>query len=78
MKKKILPVFGTDIRHDVLVEELEDEWDTVGKHQVLRDNLKLQEKRRRQCEELVSVLEPKYFDKYTFYTVLCGLKPFYR
>lgn len=40
----ILPVFGTDVGHDVLVEELEDEWDTVGKHQVLGDDLKLQEK----------------------------------
>lgn len=37
----ILPVLGTDIGHDVLIEELEDEWDTVGKHQVLGDNLKL-------------------------------------
>lgn len=36
-----LPVFGTDVGHDVLVEELEDEWDTVGKYQVLGDNLKL-------------------------------------
>lgn len=27
-----LPVFGTNVRHDVLVEELENEWDTVGKH----------------------------------------------
>lgn len=43
MRKDLLPVFGTDIRHDVLVEELEDEWDTVGKHQVLGDNLELQE-----------------------------------
>lgn len=43
-----VPVFGTDVGHDVLVEELEDEWDTVGKHQVLGDNLKLQERRRRQ------------------------------
>lgn len=41
-----LPVFGTDVRHDVLVEELEDQWDAVGKHQVLRDDLKLQERRR--------------------------------
>lgn len=41
-EERILPVFGTDIGHDVLVEELEDEWDTVGKHQVLGDNLKLQ------------------------------------
>lgn len=44
----ILPVFGTDIGHDVLVEELEDEWDTVGKDQVLGDNFKLQEKKSRQ------------------------------
>lgn len=45
-EKKNVPVFGTDIRHDVLVEELEDEWDTVGKHQVLGDNLELQGKKR--------------------------------
>lgn len=44
-EKRILPVFGTDVRHDVLVKELEDEWDTVGKHQVLGDNLKLQGKK---------------------------------
>lgn len=44
----ILPVFGTDVGHDVLVEELEDEWDTVGKDQVLGDNFKLQGKKRRQ------------------------------
>lgn len=49
LEERILPVFGTDVGHDVLIEELEDEWDTVGKHQVLGDNLKLQEKRRRQC-----------------------------
>lgn len=46
-EKQILPVFGTDVGHDVLIEELEDEWDTVGKHQVLGDYLKLQGKRRR-------------------------------
>lgn len=49
MEKRILPVFGTDIGHDVLIEELEDEWDTVGEHQVLGDNLELQGKRRWQC-----------------------------
>lgn len=48
-EKRILPVFGTDVGHNVLIEELEDEWDTVGKHQVLGDDLKLQGKRRRQC-----------------------------
>lgn len=47
-KKRFLPVFGTDVGHDVLIEELEDEWDTVGKHQVLGDDLELQERRRRQ------------------------------
>lgn len=44
----IIPVFGTDVGHYVLIEELEDEWDTVGKHKVLGDNLKLQGKKRRQ------------------------------
>lgn len=44
----ILPVFGTDVGHDVLIEELEDEWDTVSKHQVLGDNLELRGKKRRQ------------------------------
>lgn len=48
----IEPVFGTDIGHDVLVEELEDEWDTVGEHQMLGDNLELHEKRRKQFGEL--------------------------
>lgn len=43
-EKSIAPVFGTDVGHDVLVEELEDEWDTVGKHQVLGDDFKLQRK----------------------------------
>lgn len=47
-KERFLPVFGTDVGHDVLIEELEDEWDTVGEHQVLGDDLELQEKRRRQ------------------------------
>lgn len=36
-----LPVLGADVGHDVLVEELEDERDAVGEHQVLRDDLKL-------------------------------------
>lgn len=38
-----LPVLGADVGHDVLVEELEDERDAVGEHQVLRDDLKLSE-----------------------------------
>lgn len=37
----LLPVLGADVGHDVLVEELEDERDAVGEHQVLRDDLKL-------------------------------------
>lgn len=28
-------VFGSDIGHDVLVEELQDQRDAVGKHQML-------------------------------------------
>lgn len=39
--KRGLPVFSTDVRHDVLVEELEDEWDAVGKYQMLGHVLKL-------------------------------------
>lgn len=35
------PVFGTDVRHDVLVEELEDERNAVGKYQMLGHVLKL-------------------------------------
>ena len=34
-------VLGLDVGHDALVEELEDEGDTVGEHQVLRHKLKL-------------------------------------
>lgn len=44
-EKTIPPVFGTDIGHDVLVEELQDEWDTIGKHQVLGDDLELRERK---------------------------------
>lgn len=40
-KSKCLPVFGTDVRHNVLVEEFEDEGDAVGKHQVLSHIIKL-------------------------------------
>lgn len=39
--KRSLPVFSTDVRHDVLVEELEDERDAVGKYQMLGHILKL-------------------------------------
>lgn len=46
--QRVIPVFGTDVRQDVLVEELEDEWDAVSKHQVLRDNLKLKRERERE------------------------------
>lgn len=49
-----LPVFGTDIRHDVLVEELEDERDAVGKHQMLGDDLKLEKE-----EAIWSVLQTR-------------------
>jgi len=35
------PVLSRDVRHDVLVEELEYERDAVGKHQVLGHELKL-------------------------------------
>lgn len=40
---KYLPVFGTDIRHNVLVEEFEDERYAVGKHQMLSHIFKLSE-----------------------------------
>ena len=42
LRRGLLPVLSADVGHDVLVEELEDEGDTVGEHQVLRDDLKLQ------------------------------------
>lgn len=41
---RFLPVFGTDVGHDVLVEELEDERDAVGEHQMLGDYFELREK----------------------------------
>lgn len=40
-RSKCLPVFGTDVRHNVLVEEFEDEGDAVGKHQMLSHIFKL-------------------------------------
>lgn len=36
-----VPVFGSDVGHDVLVEELQDERDAVGKDKVLGHVLKL-------------------------------------
>lgn len=41
---EVSPVFSSDVGHDVLVEELQDQRDAVGKHQMLRHVLKLQEK----------------------------------
>ncbi len=46
---KCLPVFGTDVRHDVLVEEFEDERDAIGKHQVLSHIFKLSETQKTSC-----------------------------
>lgn len=40
----VVPVFGSDIRHDVLVEELQDQRDAVGKHQMLGHVLKLRKR----------------------------------
>lgn len=40
-----VPVLSCDIRHDVLVEELQNEGDAVGKHQMLSHVLKLRDKR---------------------------------
>lgn len=42
-----VPVFGSDVRHDVLVEEFQDQRDAVGKHQVLGHVLKLGRRRER-------------------------------
>lgn len=39
-----VPVFSCDIRHDVLVEELQNEGDAVGKDQMLSHVLKLRDK----------------------------------
>ena len=36
-----VPILGCDIRHDVLIEELQNEGDAVCKHQVLGHVLKL-------------------------------------
>lgn len=36
------PVLGSDVRHNVLIEEFQDQRDAVGKHQVLCHILKLQ------------------------------------
>lgn len=36
-----VPVLSCDVRHDVLVEKLQNERNTVGKHQVLSHVLKL-------------------------------------
>lgn len=40
-----VPVLSCDVRHDVLVEELQNEGDAVGKHQMLSHVLKLRDKR---------------------------------
>lgn len=50
-----VPVLGCDIGHDVLVEELQDQRDAVGKHQMLGHVLKLGERSetgQRQREQL--------------------------
>lgn len=44
MSTVAVPVFGCNIRHDVLVEELQNEGDAVGKHQMLSHVLKLRDK----------------------------------
>lgn len=36
-----VPILSSDVRHDVLVEELQNEGDAVGKHEVLSHVLKL-------------------------------------
>ena len=50
--KKCNVVFASNVCHDVLVEELENEGDTVGEDQVLRHELKL-----------VNVIDLKVFEK---------------
>lgn len=30
-----IPVFGSDVGQDILIEELQDQWNAVGKHQML-------------------------------------------
>lgn len=52
------PVLGSDVGHDVLIEELEDERDAVGKHQVLGHVLKLRPKTRQAAEQAAPALTP--------------------
>lgn len=46
-----VPVFSCDIRHDVLVEELQNEGDAVGKDQMLSHVLKLRDKEKHLSQE---------------------------
>lgn len=36
-----LLIFSADVRHDILIEELENQWYTIGEHQMLRHEFKL-------------------------------------
>jgi len=36
-----LPVLGSDIGRDILIEEFENEWNTIGEDEVLWNKLKL-------------------------------------
>lgn len=56
-----LPVLGSDVGHDVLVEKLQDEWDTVGKHQMLGHILKLRRKAKwaGECRPILGAAHPR-------------------
>lgn len=54
-----LPVLGSDVGHDVLVEELQDEWDAVGEDQMLGHVLKLGRKADELGQTLGSCTSPK-------------------
>lgn len=52
----LLPVLGSDVGHDVLIEELQDQRDAVGKYQVLGHVLKLKPTEENQAYLLLSFL----------------------
>lgn len=54
-----VPVFSRDVGHDVLVEELQDEGDAVGKHQVLSHVLKLMDRMERRPGQRWTVRGPR-------------------
>lgn len=54
-----VPVLGRDVRHDVLVEEFQDQGDAVGKHQVLGYVLKLRKRRETGQLGMETSFQPK-------------------